>query len=77
MPESTPEPDEWGWLRVTDKDTGHKYSIRESQLPHGNYTVLKADASNPNTGDPLPPEHNAVKPTAPAPSGQSAETQEK
>lgn len=56
MADSKPEPDEFGWLRVTDKDTGHKSSIRESQLAHGNYTVLKQDASNPLTGEPLPPE---------------------
>lgn len=51
-----------GWVRVTDKDTGHKRSIRESQLAHGNYTVLKADAIDKVSGEPLPPEFNAVKP---------------
>lgn len=71
MPDEV-KPDEFGWLRVTDKDSGHKYSIRESQLPHGNYTVLKAAASDAN-GEPLPPEHNAVKPTVT--SGQQATTE--
>jgi hypothetical protein len=72
MPEQQPEPDEFGRYRVTDKETGHKSSVTASQLPHGNYTILKAPASNPLTGEPLPPELNAVKPTA-NPSGQSAE----
>lgn len=63
------------WVRVTDKDTGHKRSVRESALPYGNYTVLKADAVNPITGDVLPPEFNAVKPlSSPTTSGQSADT---
>jgi len=64
------------WVRVTDQDTGHKLSIRRSALPHGNYRELKADAVDPHTGDPLPPELNAVKPlssTTPT-SGQQAET---
>lgn len=55
MPEQTPKPDEFGRLRVTDKDTGYKRSIPASALPHGNYTVLKQPASDIN-GDPLPPE---------------------
>lgn len=54
MPE-TPTPDEFGRLRVTDKDTGHKRSIQATQLAHGNYTVLKADASLPS-GEAVPPE---------------------
>lgn len=75
MPDNTPEPDEFGWLRVTDKDTGHKSSIQASQLPHGNYNVLKAAASDPLTGEPLPPEYDAVKPlSSPTTSGQSADT---
>lgn len=52
------------WVRVTDKDTGHKLSLRESQVPHGNYNVLKQDAVD-HLGDPLPPEFNT--------SGQSAD----
>lgn len=63
-------PDEFGRYRVTDKDTGHKRSIAASELPHGNYAVLKQPASDPLTGEALPPEHGAVKPT----SGQTAET---
>lgn len=49
-------PDENPWVRVSDKDTGHKLSVRESALPHGNYAVLKQDATDLG-GDPLPPEH--------------------
>lgn len=74
MPENTPEPDANGWIRVTDKDTGHRLSVRASQFPHGNYTVLRADASDPLTGDPLPPEHAAIKPLSSPTSGQQAET---
>lgn len=55
------------WVRVTDKDTGHKLSIRRSALPHGNYSELKQPAVDPLTGDTLPPE---PKPAT----GQSAET---
>ncbi len=62
MPEQTPEPDEFGRYRVTDKDTGHKRSIPASALPHGNFTVLKQPASDPLTGEALPTEFNAVKP---------------
>lgn len=49
------------YVRVTDLDTGHKLSVLESEVPNGNYRVLKADAVN-ELGDPLPPEHGAVKP---------------
>lgn len=66
MPEQ-PEPDEFGRFRVTDKDTGHKLSVTASQLPHGNFTVLKQPASDPLTGAALPPEHHD-------PSGQPAAT---
>lgn len=61
------------WVRVTDKDTGHKRSIPKSALPHGNYTALKADAVDPITGDVLPPEHGATKPLS-SQSGQQAES---
>lgn len=54
MPESK-------WVRVTDQDTGHKLTILRSELTNGNYRELKADALN-ELGDPLPPEHGAVKP---------------
>lgn len=53
MAEQTPQPDEFGRLRVTDKDTGHTRSIVASDLPHGNYTVLEQPASLPN-GDAVP-----------------------
>lgn len=55
------------YVRVTDKDTGHKLSIPKSAVPHGNYTVLKQDAVDPLTGDPLAPEFNTT-------SGQKADT---
>ena len=74
MPETTPDPDEFGRYRVTDKDTGHRRSVFASQLTHGNYTVLKQDASDPATGEALPPEHEAIKPLSSATtSGQSAD----
>lgn len=63
------------WVRVTDTDTGHKLTIRESAVAHGNYRVLKADPVDVH-GDPLPPEYGAVKPlssTNPT-SGQEADT---
>lgn len=64
------------WVRVTDRETGHKLSIRRSALPHGNYTELKADAVDPMSGEPLPPEYDAVKPlSSTTTSGQQAETQ--
>lgn len=50
------------YVRVTDLDTGHKISVLESEVANGNYRELKADAVN-ELGDPLPPEHNAVKPS--------------
>ena len=71
MPETTPEPDEFGRYRVTDKDTGYKRSIPASELPHGSYTVLKQPASDPLTGDPLPVEFPDL--SSPTPSGQSAD----
>jgi hypothetical protein len=43
------------WVRVTDKDTGHKLTVLKSEVANGNYTELKADAVNAN-GDPLAPE---------------------
>lgn len=50
------------YVRVTDQDTGHKLSVLRTELPHGNYRELKADAVD-QSGGPLPPEFNAVKPT--------------
>lgn len=64
-------PDEFGRVRVTDRDTGHRLSLSASAAAHGNYTVLKQPASDPLTGEALPPEHGAV-----TPSGQSAEKKE-
>lgn len=61
MPESNP------WVRVTDKETGHRLSVRESAVAHGNYNVLKQDAVDPLTGEPLPPEFKTE-------TGQSADT---
>lgn len=73
MPESTPEPDEFGRLRVTDKDTGHRLSIPASALGHGNFNVLKQPASDV-AGDALPPEYDVVKPlSSNTNSGQSAD----
>ena len=60
------------WVRVTDKDTGHKLSIRRSSLPHGNYTELKQDAVD-FAGDPLPPEFNTLESLSNN-SGQQADT---
>lgn len=74
MPEKTPEPDEFGRLRVVDQDTGHKRSVRPEEVAHGNYVVLKDPASNPVTGDPLPGELSTVKPlSSTTTSGQSAD----
>lgn len=52
MPEDPNDP-----IRVKDKDTGHKLTIRRVSLPHGNYDELKQDAVDPNTGEFLPPEY--------------------
>lgn len=62
------------YVRVLDEDTGHKRSVSESELPHGNYKVLKEAAVEVNTGLPLPPEFNATKPlSSKSNSGQQAE----
>lgn len=61
------------WVRVTDRDTGHRLSVPESAVPHGNYAVLKQDAVDV-AGDPLPPEFGAVKSSV-ATSGQQADTE--
>lgn len=62
------------YVRVTDRDTGHRLSVPESAVAHGNYTVLKADAVDV-AGDPLPPEHDATKPlSSTTNSGQQAES---
>lgn len=69
MPKATPEPDEFGRYRVTDKDTGHTRSVHAAELPHGNYAVLEQEASDPLTGLALAPEFSTVEPT----SGQQAD----
>lgn len=78
MSKSTPEPDEFGRLRVRDGDTGHELSIPASGLPHGNYTVLDGPASD-SGGDELPPKHATPKPlsrsTSNPNSGQQADTE--
>lgn len=73
MPKNV-EPDQFGRVRVTDKDTGHELSIPASALPHGNYAVLDAPASN-SGGDALPPVHKSA--VEPINRGQQAETKEK
>ncbi|HEY9353406.1 MAG TPA: hypothetical protein VIP28_09160 [Nocardioides sp.] len=55
-PPPAPTPDEFGRLRVRDRDTGHQLTIHAGELPHGNYTVLNQRASD-RSGDPLPPKH--------------------
>ena len=74
MPESTPEPDEFGRYRVTDKDLDRRVSSPASARPPGNYSVLKQPASDV-AGDPLPPEFNATKPLSNH-SGESAPEKE-
>lgn len=64
------------YVRVTDLDTGHKLSVQRSQLGHGKFRELQADALDEN-GDPLPPEHNAVKPLSNNNEGPSAATDTK
>lgn len=49
------------WVRVLDKDTGHKQSVRTSALPHGNYQRLKEDDAVGADGEPLPPEYATAK----------------
>lgn len=48
--------DEFGRLRVRDRDTGHERTIQAAELPHGRYTVLNQRATD-RSGDPLPPKH--------------------
>lgn len=72
MPAKTPQPDEFGRLRVRDEDTGHEFSINAVALPHGNYAVLNAPASDAG-GDALPVIHHESL-SSPSISGQSAES---
>lgn len=76
MSENTPKPDEFGRFRVLDKDTGAKRSVVASQLPHGNYTVLK-DAASDVAGDALPVEYPTASKSLSShtTSGQSADTE--
>ena len=64
------------YVRVTDLDTGHKLSVLKSEVANGNYRELKADAVD-ELGDPLAPEHNAVKPTSTGASTATDTTKEK
>lgn len=75
----TPQPDEQGRLRVLDKDTGHQLSINAPSLPHGNYEVLEEAASDPISGEALPPVHGAAKktPVETTTNGRQAENKEK
>jgi hypothetical protein len=62
------------YVRVLDKDTGHKRSVFESEVPHGNYDVLKEDAVDSRTGLPLEAEHASPKSlSSKNKSGQSAD----
>lgn len=73
MSDKTPEPDEFGRYRVTDRDTGHRLSIPASALPHGNFNVLKQPASDPVSGAALPPEYGVLESLSNN-SGQQADT---
>jgi hypothetical protein len=75
MPDKAPEPDKYGRLRVRDNDARAHVTIHAAELPHGNYTVLKQDASD-RAGDPLPPEFMDAtdSPSNKSTSGQTAES---
>ena len=64
------------YVRVTDLDTGHKRSVLRSELPHGNYRELKADAVDVG-GVPLPIEYNATKPLSSSSTEASSATNPK
>jgi hypothetical protein len=62
------------FVRVRDKDTGHKRSVHPAEVAHGDYQVLKEPAVDPITGDILPPEYAKPSGEAPViPTGQSAD----
>lgn len=70
------ENDELDWVRVSDRDTGHRRSVRRIQVPHGNYEVLDEpaihdDPADSRYGDPLPPEYGV---DTPEPTGHAAAT---
>lgn len=69
MPEAPIE-----YIRVKDKDTGHKYTIVASALDEEHQQVLKQDALDHND-NPLPPEFSEASEASS--SGQSATTKEK
>lgn len=50
------------WVRVKDKDTGHKLTVLAQELENNPdaYAELKQDAVDHN-GDPLPPEFSDAK----------------
>lgn len=56
----TPEPDDFGHLRVRDEDTGHELTVPSAVVAHGRFTVLDEPASNLG-GDPLPVKHATPK----------------
>lgn len=63
-------------VRVLDKDTGHKRSVVESELAHGNYDVLDEPAVDSRTGLPLPAVTAKAAPKSLSshnPSGQQAD----
>jgi hypothetical protein len=64
------QPDEFGRLRVHDRDTGTTRTIHAAELPHGNYAVLSEPASDVS-GNPFPPVHES--PVEPTNSGQQAD----
>lgn len=59
------------YVRVTEKDTGHKVSILAAQFNEDAHRLLKQDAVDVH-GDPLPPEFAAKSPSNQ--SGQKANT---
>lgn len=61
------------YVRVRDKDTGHKRSVHAAEVAHGDYQVLKEPAVDPITGDVLPPEYAKPSREASTTSGQSAD----
>ena len=48
------------FVRVTDKRTGHRYSIAETAVDESQHNVLKQDAVD-SDGRPLPPEYATSK----------------
>ena len=68
----TPKPDEFGRYRI-QQDTGTKFSA--SREPLDGEKVLSEPASDPLTGEALPPDYPPPKPlSSTTTSGQSAES---